>query len=579
VLWLAALLIAPLARAEPPPSVDTPAPVGEKSTRDAALIIGNEAYQALPQVVYASKDARAVAAWLQGSLGLSKYRVRTIEDVTRSEMTREITRIAGKVRSRGTLWIYFAGHGLSVGEDGQRALMGVDASPIDPASSAILIEDIVQAALKRKRAWRIVVIVDAGFGNIGRDGLELVPGRTPPALEALEARESIIIWTADEALGGAPAWPESQHGMFTWLSLGALRGWADGALGAERDGRVSLAEAQTYVDTTAHALGYPSTPTHDRDETNRDWNVIQSDALEAGPHAATLRAMSESARLRRFDDQESLLKAEAAAFWSQTMQSVQTGGPPGREALEGFIAEYGDRVLTVDWAVSLPEVAEARRLLTNYAELSSSSISVSDFMEPCEDLVAIEQPAILGSITQGQAACLENRLKTERLQTTRSQISRILLINAESAGDSASWEVLMARHLEEIDRSDPDMCFRYAIHLFRSDIDSQEESIKWSGYALENKQNWEGDAFIKKVSGLYKLRAESAAKLWQHAEGLYSTEPTGENEEMAREYRGLAKDFAREWLDYARASGIPTERAFNMCVAAAGTADFCKAGL
>jgi hypothetical protein len=112
--------------------------------------------------------------------------------------------------------------------------------------------------------------------------------------------------------------------------------------------------------------------------------------------------------------------------------------------------------------------------------------------------------------------------------------------------------------------------------LFRSDIDSQEESIKWSDYALENKHNWEGDEFVERVSGLYKLRAESAAKLWIHAEKLYSKEATNEHSEMAREYRGQAKDFAREWLDYARASGIPTERAFNMCVSAAGTADFCQ---
>jgi len=576
VLWLAALLTASLARAESPPSVDTAAPAGAKATRDAALIIGNEAYQALPQVIYASKDARAFTTWLKGSRGLSRYRVRTIEDATRSQLTREVNRIAGKVRSRGTLWVYFAGHGLIVGEDGQRSLVGVDASPIDPASSAIAIEDIVQAALKRRRAWRIVIIVDASFGNIGRDGLELVPGRVAPAPGALEDREGIIIWTADEALGGAPAWPESQHGLFTWLTLGSLRGWADGALGDARNGRVSLAEAQTWVDSTGHALGYPSAPMHDRNETNRDWTIIQSDALEVGPDAPQLRALSEAARLRRFDDQEGLLKAEAAAFWAQTMQSVQEGGPAGREALEGFIAEYGDRVLTVDWAVSLPEVAEARRLLANYSELTT--MSVSELIEPCADLVTIEQPAILGAITSGQSACLENRLKTERLQTTRSQISRLLLVNAEAAGDIESWEALMMRHLEEIDRSDPDLCFRYAIHLFRADIDSQEESIKWSDYALENKQRWEGDAFVKKVSGLYKLRAESAAKLWRHAEELYSKAATGEHSDMAIEYRGQAKDFAREWLDYARASGIPTERAFNMCVAAAGTADFCKSG-
>lgn len=574
MLWLLAFLTAEVAQAEPP-SVDTPAPVGEKATLDAALIIGNEAYRALPQVIYAQQDARSVETWLQTSRGLSRWRIRHVENASYREMSREVKRIAGTVRRRGTLWVYFAGHGM-VDDDGARGLMGIDASSMEPASSTILIEDIVQTALKRRRAWRVVVIVDAGFGNVGRDGLELVPGRTPPAAETIEARKDVIIWTADSGLAGAPAWTESQHGLFTWLTLGALRGWADGTLGDAPNGRVSLAEAQSYVGTTARALGYPTDPMMDASEENRSWTIIQSDALETSVDAATLRTLSESARLQRFDEQEDLLKAEAAAFWSQTIEVAQDGGPAGREALEGFIAEYQNKVLSVDWAVSMPEVTEARTILANYAELSSASITVSEMMEPCDDLVSLEQPAFLGSITQGQAACLENRLKTARLQTARSQISRLLLSNALNAGNVPEWERLMVRHLDEIDRSDPNLCFRYAIHLFRSDIDSQEESIKWSDYALENKHNWEGDEFVERVSGLYKLRAESAAKLWIHAEKLYSTEATNEHSEMAREYRGQAKDFAREWLDYARASGIPTERAFNMCVSAAGTADFCQ---
>ena len=105
-------------------------------------------------------------------------------------------------------------------------------------------------------------------------------------------------------------------------------------------------------------------------------------------------------------------------------------------------------------------------------------------------------------------------------------------LNAEASGNIAEWERLMSRHLEEIDRSDPDLCFSYAIFLYRTTIDNQEESIKWSGYALENKHKWEGDEFVKKVSSLYKLRAESAAKLWRHAEELYGKEPTAEHDEM-----------------------------------------------
>lgn len=41
------------------------------------------------------------------------------------------------------------------------------------------------------------------------------------------------------------------HGAFTYFVLGALRGWADGELDGQRDGKVTAAEAQAFV---AHAL-------------------------------------------------------------------------------------------------------------------------------------------------------------------------------------------------------------------------------------------------------------------------------------------------------------------------------------
>jgi len=103
VLWLVALLTAQVSRAESPPSVDTPAPVGEKATLDAALIIGNEAYQALPQVVYAEKDSRSIEQWLKNSRGISRWRIRHLEDASHKEMSREVKRIASTVRRRGTL--------------------------------------------------------------------------------------------------------------------------------------------------------------------------------------------------------------------------------------------------------------------------------------------------------------------------------------------------------------------------------------------------------------------------------------------------------------------------------------------
>ena len=83
---------------------------------------------------------------------------------------------------------------------------------------------------------------------------------------------------------------------------------------------------------------------------------------------------------------------------------------------------------------------------------------------------------------------------------------------------------------------------------------------------------------MKKVTSLYRLRAEASNQLWSAAEKEYRKDSSRENEEVTQFYRGWTKDYAREWLDYARASGGKTELAFNLCTSAAGTNDFCKSG-
>lgn len=569
------LVWGPLARAEAPPRVSPPIDTGDRATRDAAIVIGNEGYTALPQVVYAKQDARAFQEWLRSSRGLSKYRVRYAEDASYTEVWRTVQRGARRARSGGTLWIYFAGHGTAATAQNERAVMGIDANPIDPSSKAMLLSEIVEITNK-SRADRVVFILDAGFGNLGRDGLPLVPDRQPPEIDGQpDLGEKVIVWMAEAGVDSATAYVPAQHGLFTYLTLGALRGWADGALGDAPDGTVSLAEAQAFVDQAGQELGHVNHPSRDSRTEAATWALVTGE-LEPAPESATFRRLSLEDRLRRFTDREELLRAEAAAFWAETLAVAAEGGEAGRRALEGFIAEYQDAALTVEWAVALPEVAEARKALASY-DLNAGAQLDADVVEPCDDLIAIEEPAMMGKISAGQLNCLENRLLTERLQTTKNKISRLLMVNAEAKGDKEKWASLMARHLEDIDRSDPDLCFRYAIYLYRQNIEDQEESLRWADYALENKQTWEGDEFVKKVTGLYKLRAEAAANLWQNAEKTLAQETNPENDEMAREYRGLAMDYAREWLDYARATRSKNiDRAYNMCISAAGTADFCK---
>jgi hypothetical protein len=131
----------------------------------------------------------------------------------------------------------------------------------------------------------------------------------------------------------------------------------------------------------------------------------------------------------------------------------------------------------------------------------------------------------------------------------------------------------MKRHLEDIDQSDPDMCLSYAIHLNRSG--RSHSVIKWAGRALDNKAEWSGRAFTKKVYQLHRLRATAAHGLWERADKAFIQERNDSNEAAAGKYRSKAKTYAREWLDYAKASGQDTSKPVKYCVSAAGNLEYC----
>lgn len=196
----------------------------------------------------------------------------------------------------------------------------------------------------------------------------------------------------------------------------------------------------------------------------------------------------------------------------------------------------------------------------------------------CDDLVALEPAALMGQVSVPQRECLEGRLNTASRQTTKDKISRVLLMDAEARGDRTSWARLMKRHLEDIDRSDPDLCFKYAYYLSKRGASRAHGVIRWSEYALENKAVWSGSTYTSRVYALLKLRAEAASRVWQGAEASYVENRTDKNKERAERYRGITKDYAREWLDYARASGQNTKNALALCISAAGNREFCEGG-
>ena len=112
--------------------------------------------------------------------------------------------------------------------------------------------------------------------------------------------------------------------------------------------------------------------------------------------------------------------------------------------------------------VHIPEVLQAQRLLKDYENLGNIVAFDPAICETPEDL---EADAMLGELSKEVIACLEAKLRLERIQSEKSKISLLMINNDMSGKNWESWEFRIRNHLKNIDRSQPDMTFAFAIYL------------------------------------------------------------------------------------------------------------------
>lgn len=584
-----------VATAATPPSLDAPPAGGPRAKKDVAVVVSVEDFEVLPDATGAKKDAAAMGAWLATTRGVDPKRLTVLEDSNAATARTAISRAARDVKRGGTLWIYWAGHGALV--DGKRVLLAREATPDSLPQASLPLDELVSLA-EGSKAKQVVVVLEAGFGGRGRDGEVLfdAPESVPPFLSRTDARVSV--WSA--TTGAEPAWRyvPNDHGLFSYLAVGALHGWADGQIGSAADGVVTLQEAQGYVARVLRQLGGPEQkPNKDTRAAVTAW-PLATGALTAGPSKEELAALALVEKARRVKKAEDALLVVAKAEWDALSTTTATASPEAEAALQAFLVKYDAASVDVDGvqvAIAVPYAAEARARLDEFARLAEKATKKKKTKKsrrksakqpppppvptaPCQDLLPLEPKAITGELAPDLVACIESRLEEEPLLTTKDKLSRMLLVNADAKGDMAEWTRLAARHLEDFDRSDPDLCFKFALVLSRGPLDDAELVLKWADYALENKHNWEGPTYMSRVYNLHRLKAETAVRLWHDAEDDFMEERTEENELAAEKLRGQAKDFSREWLDYARSSAQPVDRPFVLCESASGNAAFCKAG-
>lgn len=251
-------LSAPLAWASPViPSIDTPRDTGLDANADAAVVIANEQYDSLPHAQYALRDGEVMRDLFVHTLGIPKDRVIYATNADRDQMLSAIDRATALVDdSKGTLYVYYVGHG-DAGPEGDPIFLGRDARRRGPLKKHwITLDDVLEHSTA---APHRIVIADTCFNGRSRADVALQPGarsaggsitQTPHQSGAPTA-----IWMATSPGERAWTYDATQHGAFTYFVAGAIRGWADGASGQRKDKRVTLREAQAYVSVALAQIG------------------------------------------------------------------------------------------------------------------------------------------------------------------------------------------------------------------------------------------------------------------------------------------------------------------------------------
>lgn len=256
-LWLAAALAvlpAPPTYAALWPELSALPPEQGGGEADAAVIVGIERYPFVAAVQGAAQNAEDWHLYLTKTRGVPVGQVKLLRD---SEASLEDIRdaaawAAGVVKPGGTLWFVFIGHGAphKDGQDG--VLIGVDAQQrAESLYNRSLRRSELMSILGKGRQESAVVVLDACFSGRTAEGKELVKGLQPLiALAAAGAWPKAAVFTAARSDQFAGPLPGASRPAFSYLMLGALRGWAD----ADKDGTVTSQEALAYTQSSLEAL-------------------------------------------------------------------------------------------------------------------------------------------------------------------------------------------------------------------------------------------------------------------------------------------------------------------------------------
>jgi len=266
-------------RSEPLPrklsDVDTvPSPKRARKERDAvALVIGISKYRdgAIPQALYARRDAEMMAAYLEavGGVSRSKIKLLTDEGATLSDLSAYIEEwLPRRVSKETTVFIYYAGHGTPNVASGKAFFFPYDGQA-DYQNKLYPVERLYEN-LERLPAKEVVVMLDSCFS--GATGRSVLPTGARPMGISIEspvlASKKLAVLSASTGTQISSEYDKEQHGLFTYFLLKGLRGEAD----SDASGTVDVHELYDYASKKVASVA--------SEELNRDQTPVLQPSVE-----------------------------------------------------------------------------------------------------------------------------------------------------------------------------------------------------------------------------------------------------------------------------------------------------------
>jgi sulfatase modifying factor 1 len=261
-------------------------PSARDGADDAAVIVAIEDYDTLPDVPGARSNGLAWYRYLRDSVHVRSERISVLTDHDAQEykILDQASERAAQVGASGRLWFVFIGHGApsqaDTREDGQDGLL-VGASA-EATQAGIEHRSVRRSALLHALAGArgdVLVALDACFSGQSGPGRALVTGLMPLTVVDRRVPAQVMLFTAAQAEEFAGELPGAHRPAFSYLLLGALRGWGD----ADGDGKVTSREALDY---TQEALLSVLNGTRRQHPTLDGHNGVLALGSEAGPNLA-----------------------------------------------------------------------------------------------------------------------------------------------------------------------------------------------------------------------------------------------------------------------------------------------------